>query len=357
MATPALEALHFVLTREGLLDDAGKVLFLRAQPDEWVVNLSPNLRCVQPWKPMAVALEGAGLRTERLLLPTSGLHDSAWLLPNRQRESMLADVAAAHEALRPGGWLLVSLHQDWGARGLERQLQTLGVPMQCFSKHHCRVALLRKQEQAPWDATVLQQWSRAGAMQRMMQGRFWSVPGLFCWDAVDRGSALLAEHLPTTLRGDVADLGAGWGFLSDHLLRHCPDIDSLDCHEADAHALECLRRNLGLVMTPLRPRTIWSDVTAGVGRGRYDVVVSNPPFHEGRDADPTIGLRFIGAAAAALRAGGHLWLVANRQLPYEAALEQCFTRSRCVAQNDGFKVLHAEAPRLVQSSRGGKRGR
>ena len=38
--------------------------------------------------------------------------------------------------------------------------------------------------------------------------------GIFSADHIDPGSALLAEHLPKNLRGRVADLGAGWGFLS-----------------------------------------------------------------------------------------------------------------------------------------------
>ena len=90
-------------------------------------------------------------------------------------------------------------------------------------------------------------------------------PGFFSWDRIDIGSALLAKHLPETLEGDVADLGAGWGFLSEQILSKCHDIKSLDCYEADKDALEATRRVCGLLPVRVRPGLRWHDVTQGVG--------------------------------------------------------------------------------------------
>jgi 16S rRNA (guanine1207-N2)-methyltransferase len=69
--------------------------------------------------------------------------------------------------------------------------------------------------------------------------------------------------------------------------------------------------------------------------------VSNPPFHDDRGADVAVGLGFIRAAARALRPGGTLWLVANRRLPYEAALRAEFAQSALVDARDGYKVIAA----------------
>ena len=44
---------------------------------------------------------------------------------------------------------------------------------------------------------------------------------------------------------------------------------------------------------------------------------------------------------SALLPGGRLWLVANRHLPYEAALGVGFGSVREVAARDGFKVIEA----------------
>ena len=85
----------------------------------------------------------------------------------------------------------------------------------------------------------------------------------------------------------------------------------------------------------------WHDVTAGLPQ-RYDFIVSNPPFHTQSRADrPDIGQRFITAAAAALKPGGRLWLVANRHLPYEQTLNDQFGEVRVAGERDGFKVIAA----------------
>jgi 16S rRNA (guanine1207-N2)-methyltransferase len=82
-------------------------------------------------------------------------------------------------------------------------------------------------------------------------------------------------------------------------------------------------------------------VTAGLPQ-RYDVIVSNPPFHaQGRADRPDIGRAFIAAAADALNPRGRLWLVANRHLPYEQVLDARFASVRIAAQDNGFKIIEA----------------
>lgn len=72
---------------------------------------------------------------------------------------------------------------------------------------------------------------------------------------------------------------------------------------------------------------------------RYDAIVINPPFHKGNAADPAIGQKMIKTAAGALRRGGRLFMVANRQLPYEVTLNEVFGEHREVSRDSGFKVL------------------
>jgi 16S rRNA (guanine1207-N2)-methyltransferase len=88
----------------------------------------------------------------------------------------------------------------------------------------------------------------------------------------------------------------------------------------------------------------WHDVAAGVP-ARFDVIVSNPPIHQGRAEQPALGRRFIEVAADALEPAGQLWLVANRHLPYEATLAARFDQVRTVVDRHGYKVMHAAGPR------------
>ncbi len=336
-------ALTLALDNQPDLAAEGRVLFMRARPGVVLDRFQARLFCEQPYKPWASALEASGLRIVR---GSEGPFSMVLLLPERQRQAMHADMARAYDLLSPGGTLMMALPNDWGAKRTEKLLAGVAGNIDSLSKHRSRVFWARKEDGQPWDEDTLDQWRREGGLQRMMDGRFWSQPGLFSWNRIDDGSQLLVNHLPANISGRVADLGVGWGFISDHLLRNCHDIDSLDGYDADADAIEAARRNLGIIPTPVRPRLHWHDVTTGLGEAKFDWVITNPPFHEGRAADPMLGVRFITAAAQALVPTGQLWLVANRHLPYEHVLGETFEEHRSVAESHGFKVLAATGSKI-----------
>lgn len=351
----ALDTLaHAVLAMPGLLERAESIAFLRAQPHDVFSSLRPRMICEQPYKPRADALQAAGYHLRET---ADGLHDVVLLLPERQKLQTLADLARALDLVKEGGTLIVALHNDWGAKRFEKALASVTGATEMISKHHCRVFWTTKT--SALHTPTVQEWAADGALQRVMNGRYWSKPGLFSWDRIDQGSELLVKHLPEDLAGDVADLGSGWGYLSEQLLLKCHDVRNLDCYEADRDALEAARRNLGVLPVKTRPRLRWHDVTGGIDRMKYDVVISNPPFHEGRMADPHLGGRFIAAAAAGLRSGGQFWLVANRQLPYEHLLDEAFESQQLIVEDNLFKVLHATRPKawLNAGARGKRKGK
>ena len=180
-----------------------------------------------------------------------------------------------------------------------------------------------------------------GARDNAVDG-FITRPGVFSADGPDKGSLALAAVLPL-LRGEVGDLGAGWGFLARHILES-DAVTGLHLVEADAVALDCARVNV----TDPRARFHWADATKWRPPAPLDTVVSNPPFHAGRAGDPGLGRAFIAAAAAMLAPTGSFWMVANRHLPYEAELTADFALVEEVGGSSGFKVLHARKPRRAR---------
>ncbi|MCX8507508.1 MAG: methyltransferase [Rhodobacteraceae bacterium] len=175
---------------------------------------------------------------------------------------------------------------------------------------------------------------------------FLTRPGVFSADGIDPGSALLARHLPADLKGRGADLGAGWGWLSAQILAS-PKVRSLHLVEAEAEAIACARDNI----RDARAQFHWADATRFRAETVLDFVVMNPPFHQGRAADPDLGRAFIRAAQRLLHAQGHLWMVANRTLPYEETLASAFAQVTPIATADGFKLLHASRPRPAGKGR------
>ncbi|HEX2585529.1 MAG TPA: class I SAM-dependent methyltransferase, partial [Steroidobacteraceae bacterium] len=193
------------------------------------------------------------------------------------------------------------------------------------------------------------EWLTLDRVRSILNGKFISRPGVFAWDRVDVASALLTQHLPDKLQGSAADLGAGYGYLSDALLTKCPGITTLAVYEAEHRALQLAKANLAKHESQHHIHYCWHDVTSGLLE-HYDVIVTNPPFHAQGSMDrPDIGRRFITIAAQSLRPGGQLWLVANRHLPYEAVLVDGFQSVNVVTQQQGFKIVVATRAAAVFS--------
>lgn len=331
---PVLDALLLPFT-QGLLEWPGRGIFLRARGGRTLLQTLPGLICEQSFKPDADALLAAGATLADTPPRSMPL---VMVLPPRQRDEARALLARAVELAQPYGRVMACALNSEGARTHAADLARLAGPLSTLSKHKCRVfwsAPLRD-----CDPVLRRQWRQLDAIRPIAAGRFMSRPGVFAWDRIDTGSALLAEHLPSKLHGRVADLGAGFGYLAAELLARCSDITALDLYEAEQRALELARRNLAGREAQVALGYHWHDVTRGLPHS-YDAIVTNPPFHVASNTRPDIGRQFIVAAAQALRRGGALWLVANRQLDYESTLAAHDLQARMVAQQQGFKVIAA----------------
>ena len=324
---------------------AGNVLFLRAREGAALHALGVRgLAATQPFKPEAERLQRVGAElVDEATLPAAA-YPLVLVLPPRQREEARALLAKACAAVAPGGIVVAAVANDEGAKSREADLKLLAGGLNVISKHHCRVFWTRPD--TTFDAALIAQWSKADAPRVVRSaevpgGEFQTRPGVFAWDRVDAASRMLAEALPDDLHGRVADFGAGWGYLSLQVLARCPNVASLDLYEADARALALALADENLADAHIPVHCHWHDVARGVDE-RFDAIVCNPPFHAlGRGDRPDIGRAFIAAAAAALKPGGRLWLVANRHLPYEQALGEGFAQVRTLAQNGGFKIVEA----------------
>ena len=339
-----LQALFLPFVQGMLSWPEGPVLFLRARDGVPLREqaVAQTLTCEQSFRPFADALErnGWSVREERQIQADSTRYALVLVLPPRQREHARALFAHAVALAAPGGRVVACQSNNEGARSGEADLRQLTGLAGSLTKHHCRTYWTAPLP-ADTDAALQAHWAVLDAPRKILDGRFVSRPGVFAWDRIDPASALLVEHLPTTLAGHGADLGAGFGYLSVELLARCPKVIALDLYEAEARALALAQRNLRDIPHRAQLHYLWRDVTAGL-TAQYDFIVSNPPFHTPSRADrPDIGQRFIAVAAQALRPGGQLLLVAYRHLPYEQVLNERFGQVRVAAERDGFKLISA----------------
>ena len=283
----------------------------------------PDAVAVTGFRPDHDALAASGLAVARDL---EGAFDGAVVFAARAKALTLDLIARGAGAVPPGAPVIVDGAKADGIESvlrLCREAFDVGEP---FSKAHGKCFAFPA-------APAPEGWA---AEAREVDG-FVTRPGVFSADGADPGSALLAEHLGG-LAGRVCDLGAGWGFLGRALLAS-DAVTALACVEAEADALDCARVNL----PDPRATFHWADA-AGWEGGPFDAVVSNPPFHAGRRADPSLGQGFVAAAARLLAPRGRFLMVANRHLPYEAALAGAFAERVVLADAGGYKVIEARRP-------------
>jgi len=240
-------------------------------------------------------------------------------------------LAHALRVLAPNGRLTAFAPKDRGGLRLKKELQALGCEVGESARRHNRICLVVR----PAVITGLDEAIAAGAARQIAENGLWTQPGVFSWDRLDAGTNALLQVLPE-FSGAGADFGGGIGLLALNVLAS-PKVTKLTLVELDRRAFDAAKRN---VVDP-RGAFIWGDVRQADLKD-LDFVVSNPPFHDGGGEDKTLGQAFIASAAAALRKGGVLWIVANRHLPYEAILAESFAKVRLVGESSGYKVFEAK---------------
>ncbi len=316
-----------------LPEDGGRTLVLNAEPLPGAA-LRGTAVCEQGFRPSYLALERAGYSVTSQVDATGFDRsfdtpiDSGLVLIHRSAALNAIHVARAWNAVGQGGRIVIAGDIKSAIKSLRKRFSEHVTGS--VSKHHA-VAFTMEREGADWPVPD----------RTMEAGGYTTQAGTFSADRIDAGSKLLVHHFDDSIRGCVADFGAGWGYLSAELLKRTPDVGSLALYEADFAALESARVNLAGWSQVADFK--WVDVPKEFGTERFNHVIMNPPFHTERAADPTLGQAFIAASARALVPGGSLLMVANRNLPYEATLAEHFKRVETLADEGGFKVMRAFA--------------
>jgi 16S rRNA (guanine1207-N2)-methyltransferase len=305
-----------------------RAFLLRAEvlPVAWRTDIEAEQSFRPEYRRLAAAGWSVSPRLER------GGQALGLVLLTKHKEENLANIARAWSLLADGDTLVCAGANDDGAASLEKHTAKAFGLAGSLSKFHCRVFWLTRGERTPPDY-----WRDLTVLKAVGDGSWMSQPGIFAWDRIDDGSALLARHLPDDLAGHVADFGCGWGYLSRELLGRSPGVSKIDLIDAEQRALEAARANLA----DSRASFHWLDLTAEAAPATYDAIVCNPPFHAGRAAEPALGQGIIVAASRALKPGGRFYMVANRGLPYEPLLKANFAAFETLADNNKFRISRA----------------
>jgi 16S rRNA (guanine1207-N2)-methyltransferase len=260
---------------------------------------------------------------------------------------MIYGIQLAAYALKPGGRLYVVGAKDRGVLSIAKRMQSLfgNVETLVISKGQ-RVVCSRKEPSSLDLQSQNVVMPLAGTM--LNTGLTNPIPDLlstsFAEGKLDEGTRLLIESLEVRATDTALDIGCGAGYLGIHIAHIASkgQVTMVDASLVAVDAAEKLVEQSGVSNV----QVLASNGTQAVMEQRFDLVVTNPPFHLGGIQTTETGERFIREAAQVLRPRGRFYLVANRFLKYEPTLQACFLSAEEVGGNTRYKVLLATNPVL-----------
>ena len=288
---------------------------------------------------------GAGARAEVFAahgarsFPSDVAADVALIRIPKDRASLLVLISDAFTRLRVGGRCYLAGGNGEGVKSAARALgEVFGRVETIAHGSGCRVALAVKRDAGAGEIeSAGEAFTVVSAVVRGEPLTLYSLPGVFSREHADEATLLLADTMQIADGDSVLDLGCGFGALGIAAALQTPS-GRVVMVDADVEAVRCAAygaRAAGLSNVTV----LASDVASAVIDQRFDVVVTNPPFHTGKATDLAVPLQFIADAFAVLRPGGRLYLVANRTLPYERALRSTFGGFEVIRDTPRFKIL------------------
>ncbi|PCJ41596.1 MAG: rRNA methyltransferase [Moraxellaceae bacterium] len=170
---------------------------------------------------------------------------------------------------------------------------------------------------------------------------FLTKPGQFGWNKVDKGSEFLIQQLPTLLNQlhkvptTLLDLGCGYGYLS-MMAAKLVNFEKITATDNNAAALRSCEENLKVSKQEF---DVIEDNCAHSIRGRFDLILCNPPFHKGFSVENNLTQLFLEQTHKRLHAKGNAVFVVNQFIPLEQKAQTLFDKVSLLAKNDSFKLV------------------
>lgn len=221
-----------------------------------------------------------------------------------------------------------------GVRTAEKMLSPFGEIGKIDSARRCSLYHFRLKKVPHF--SISDYW-KIYPVPNLSELRIFSLPGVFSANELDAGTALLLSTFSHSIKGHVLDVGCGAGIIGSYLKYHNPNIALT---MTDIHALAIFSAQRTLKENALDGEVLASDIFSQI-KGRFDLIISNPPFHDGINTTYQAASELISQAKAHLNPGGELRIVANSFLPYPDLLNQYFGSYQILAKTNKFKVYSA----------------
>jgi 23S rRNA (guanine1835-N2)-methyltransferase len=162
---------------------------------------------------------------------------------------------------------------------------------------------------------------------------------LFSRDKLDIGSRFFLSHIPKGNFKTILDLGCANGVIGVKAKMLNPEAKIVFSDES-AMAIESAQTNYQHHFKD-QASYIWTNCFEGQPRGAVDLVLCNPPFHQGTTIGDFIAQQMFQDAYDALKVGGLLRVIGNTHLGYQVKLKKIFGHATIVDTNQKFLICES----------------
>jgi 16S rRNA (guanine1207-N2)-methyltransferase len=162
------------------------------------------------------------------------------------------------------------------------------------------------------------------------------LPGVFSQYGIDTGSKILLEVAEIPKGAEVLDLGCGCGVLGLTVAARDPEAKVMMV-DSDIRAIRLSRKNAeknNIQNVVIEIGDVVKDIPVDK---KFDVAISNPPTHQGRE----VVREFIEGSFAVLKRGGCVYMVVNRMESVVKRLDEVFGNSEKLVRRQGYIVFRA----------------
>lgn len=275
------------------------------------------------------------------LAPPEGPFDLVVMRIPRQVDYLACLLRWVNGVLDPGGTLI--------AGGMIKHLPDSSAGVFADLVHTREVCPARKKARvivaAPGDQT-LRNWADFWKGYTLPQTEYnvSAMPAVFSREKLDMGTRML---LPFVNReagalspgARVLDLACGNGVLGMAALAENPEL-AVAFSDVSSQAVVSARDNV-LNAFPDAEAVFYRSDGIPEDSGHFELILLNPPFHEGGVVGDHIALRLFRQVARHLAPGGRMLMVGNRHLGYHRSLKRFFSGVRQLDADPRFVVFDA----------------
>lgn len=160
--------------------------------------------------------------------------------------------------------------------------------------------------------------------------------GVFSKSKLDFGTRCLLENLPLEeIKGEILEVGCGYGVIPIILTRIVDKIESFDAVDVNKRALHLAEMNKKENFAP-KVNFFLSDCYKNINK-KYDVIISNPPIRAGKN----IVYEIVMNARNYLKEDGKLFIVINKDQGAKSLYKDLEKVYKCVLINKkkGFWII------------------